>query len=177
MRLRRRANPCSAGEARARRLVVNEMPIHVISSLPEGLSEQVREQLRRLLMHLEELPKIALAPGAWQPPVDLCEMSDAIVIRIELPGVRREDLRVSILDNALKIEGRKQRLTPGRTEGEKPLRFVCLERSYGSFARTIALKWPVEVENISADLTDGVLHIRLPKTKSCGREVFIPINA
>ena len=153
------------------------MPIHVISSLPEGLSEQVREQLRRLLMHLEELPTVGLAPGAWMPPVDLCEMSDAIVIRIELPGVRQEDLRVSILDNALKIEGRKQRVTPSGAEAEKPLRFVCLERSYGNFARTIALKWPVEVEKISADLADGVLQIRLPKTKSCGREVLIPINA
>jgi HSP20 family protein len=153
------------------------MPIHVISALPEGLSEQVREQLRRLLMHLEELPTVGLAPGAWTPPVDLCEMSDAIVIRIELPGVRQEDLRVSILDNALKIEGRKQRVAPSGAEAEKPLRFVCLERSYGSFARTIALKWPVEVEKISADLVDGVLQIRLPKTKSCGREVLIPINA
>jgi len=153
------------------------MPIHVISSFPEGLSEQVRDQLRRLLMHLDELRTIAPTPGAWSPPVDLCEMSDAIVIRIELPGVRREDLRLSILDNALKIEGRKQRATPSGAEGEKPLRFVCLERSYGSFARTIALKWPVEVEKISAGLEDGVLHVRLPKTKTCGREVLIPINA
>ncbi len=153
-----------------------KMPKHLIQAVPPDISEEVREQLRRLLMHFEELRVVGTPAGAWLPSVDLCEMADAIIIRVEVPGVGRDDLRLSIYDNVLKIEGRKQRLQPRDSEEDKPLRYLCLERAYGRFERTIALRWPIEVEKVSAHLDDGVLEIRLPKTLSCGREVPIPIS-
>ncbi len=151
------------------------MPRQLIQ-VPLEISAQLREQLRRLLVHFEDVPLSSPKPGGWQPAIDLCEMPDAIVIRVELPGVERADVNLSILDNVLKIEGLKQRPASSDGAGERPLRYLCLERAYGKFERTIALKWSVDVERISARLKDGLLEIRLPKAISCGREVPIPIS-
>jgi HSP20 family protein len=150
-----------------------------LSPLPGDFSERLREQLRRLLLHFDELRLMATSPGAWLPPVDLCEMEDAIIVKVELPGVPRESVRVSMQDGMLKIEGRKERppLTVSHgTSDEKPLRFICLERAYGTFARSVALKWTIDAQHMSARLSNGILHIRLPKAQGCGREIVVPIT-
>jgi HSP20 family protein len=145
--------------------------------LPEEFSAHLREQLRRLLMHFEELRAFAPAPGVWLPPVDLCELEDALLVKVELPGVRREDVRLTILDSVLKIEGRKEQpAASSGASGERPIRFLCLERVYGAFTRSISLKWLIDAQQVSAQLTNGVLHIRLPKAPQCGREIVIPIT-
>jgi HSP20 family molecular chaperone IbpA len=62
-------------------------------------------------------------------------------------------------------------------ESEKPIRFICLERSYGNFAFSVAINWrPIIAEQISAKMSDGVLIIRLPKSPTCGREIAITIS-
>jgi HSP20 family protein len=150
-----------------------------LSPLPGDFSERLREQLRRLLLHFDELRLMATSPGAWMPPVDLCEMEDALLVNVELPGVARDSLRISIEDGMLKIEGRKERppLTVNQgADDEKPLRFICLERAYGAFTRSVALKWMIDVQHVSARLANGILHIRLPKAEGCGREIVIPIT-
>lgn len=150
-----------------------------LSPLPGDFSERLREQLRRLLLHFDELRLMATSPGAWLPPVDLCEMEDAILVNVELPGVARESMRISMQDGVLKIEGRKERppLTANHVaDDEKPLRFICLERAYGTFARSVALKWMIDVQHVSARLANGILQIRLPKAQGGGREIVIPIT-
>jgi HSP20 family protein len=150
-----------------------------LSQLSLDLSEQLRRQLRRMLARLDELRALAYNPNTWTPPVDVLELEDAILVRIEAPGVSSEQLRVALLDNLLKIEGRKERPnTTGRLlpEEERPMRFICLERTFGSFAVSIPLKWPINAAEVSAKLADGVLQIRLPKTSACGREISVPIS-
>src|SRR5205807_240868 len=101
----------------------------------------------------DELRLMATSPGAWLPPVDLCEMEDAILVNVELPGVARASLRISMHDGILKIEGRKERpsLTANHVaDDEKPLRFICLERAYGTFTRSVALKWMIDAPHVSA---------------------------
>ena len=156
---------------------MSSMPKHLIQALTPDLSEQLREQLKRLLVHFDELRVAPAFPGAWLPAIDLCELNDVIIIRVEIPGVVKDDIRLSLFDSVLKIEGRKQRLPEGEDEEGKPLRYLCLERSNGRFERTVVLQWPVEVEQITANLREGVLEIRLPKTIACGREVQIPISS
>jgi HSP20 family protein len=151
------------------------MPKPLMHPLPGTTSEQVRERLRRILAYFDEMRQLVPTPGAWLPPIDLCEMPDAILIRVELPGVRRDQVRMTINDNVLKIEGRKERTPPAGHE-TRAVRYLCLERSYGSFARTLVLQWPVEVGRISACFSAGVLTINVPKAPSCGREVVIPIG-
>jgi HSP20 family protein len=147
-----------------------------LSPLPQEFSERLRDQLRRLLLHFEELRSAAPpAPGSWLPPVDLCELDDAVVVRLELPGVAASSVRVTILDGLLKIEGAKESLYPPAEAEEKPQRYLCLERTSGTFARRVQLKWTIDVEHITAHLSNGILEIRLPKAQACGKELLIPI--
>ena len=149
-----------------------------LSPLPQEFSERLRDQLRRLLLHFEELRAAAPpAPGSWLPPVDLYEMDEAVVVRLELPGVTLSAVRLTILDGLLKIEGTKEAYPPSEqvNEQEKPLRYHCLERTSGTFARRVQLKWTIDLAHISARLANGILEIRLPKAQTCGKELLIPI--
>ena len=149
-----------------------------LSPLPVEFSDHLREQLRRLLLHFDEMRMLVPpTPGAWAPAVDLFEMEDTIIVRLELPGVAASDFRVTLLDGVLKIEGRKERVqTAAEESAERPLRYLCLERASGNFMRRVPLKWVVDTEGISTHLNDGILEIRLPKAHEAGREIEIPIN-
>lgn len=148
-----------------------------LNPLPEEFSEQLRKQLRRLLAQFDEIRVLTPAPGAWLPPLDVRELDDAIMVRLEVPGIPLEHLRVTMLDGTLKIEGRKERpATMHRAETEKPQRFLCLERPFGNFVRKVSMKWPIDVDGISSWLASGILNIRLPKARACGHEIVIPIT-
>lgn len=137
--------------------------------------------MRRMLARLEEMRAMAMSSSAqvaWSPPVDVCELEDAILVRAEVPGIPSEHVRVTLLDNVLKIEGRKERPNgAGKPlpEEERPVRFICLERTFGGFDFSLTLKWPIDTPNISAKMADGVLQIWLPKAGDYGREITIPI--
>lgn len=151
-----------------------------VSPLSKELSERLRDQLRRLLLYFDDVRSLAPpAPGVWTPTVDLCEMEDAVVVRVELPGVDAAHVKVSLLDGVLKVEGRKERAVPdvvNEVAGNRPPRFLCLERASGSFMRRVTLKWMIDVSQISARLADGILQVRLPKAKEAGREIVIAVT-
>ena len=92
------------------------------------------------------------------PSVDIFAEGNEIVIKAELPGIRREDINVKLSDHDLTISGEK------RSE-EKIERkdFLRLERSYGSFNRTVRLPEGVEIDKITASYRAGVLEVRMPK--------------
>lgn len=149
-----------------------------LSPFPQEYSERLRDQLRRLLLHFEEMRAAAPPmPGSWLPPVDLCEMNDAIIVRLELPGVSISNIRITIFDGILKIEGMKETWNPAActNEQEKPIRYLCLERTSGTFVRKVHLKWTIQLEGINAKLSNGILEIRLPKAQESGKELSIPI--
>ena len=149
-----------------------------LSPLPQEFSERLRDQLRRLLVHFEEMRAAAPpTPGSWLPPVDLYEMNDAVVVRLELPGVAVSSVRVTMLDGTLKIEGTKETssLTNQPAELDKPLRYLCLERTAGTFSRRVQLKWTIDLAHIVAKLSNGLLEIRLPKAQASGKELLIAI--
>lgn len=147
--------------------------------LSKEVAEQLRSQMRRMLVRLEELRMMASTPNTWTPPVDVYETDDSIFVSVELPGVAIEQVRIKILDSVLKVEGQKERANPTArllSEKDRPIRFVCLERSYGNFAFNVSLRWTVETEKVTAKLNAGVLQINLPKTKTSGREVSVSIT-
>ena len=149
-----------------------------LSPVPQEFSERLRDQLRRLLLHFEEMRAAAPpTPGSWLPPVDLYEMDEAVVVRLELPGVAASAVRITILDGTLKIEGTKETATPTAPtdEQDKPLRYLCLERTSGTFSRRVQLKWAIDLAHITAKLSNGLLEIRLPKAQASGKELLIAI--
>ncbi len=95
---------------------------------------------------------------AWAPAVEVFEKEDKYVVRADLPGVKEEDIGVSIEGDTLTIKGEK------KSESEiKEESYYCCERSYGSFYRSIALPSMVDAKKIEASYEDGVLEVSLPK--------------
>lgn len=98
------------------------------------------------------------AEMAWAPAVEVLDKDDKLVIRAELPGVKQEDMEVSIEGDTLMIKGEK------KVEKEtKEENYYRSERAYGSFYRSIALPSTVNASKIAADYEDGVLEVTLPK--------------
>lgn len=95
---------------------------------------------------------------AWAPSIDLYEKEDAFIIRAELPGVKLEDVDVSMTGDTLTIKG--ERKPP---EDVKEEEYECCEVCYGSFSRSIVLPKATEVDKIESTLQNGILEVRLPK--------------
>jgi HSP20 family protein len=95
----------------------------------------------------------------WMPPVDVQELEKEYLIKAELPEVKREDVKVEMLDGVLTIEGERK-----QEKEEKGKRFHKVERSYGKFVRQFALPNEVEPTKIQAEFKDGMLNVHLPKT-------------
>jgi HSP20 family protein len=123
--------------------------------------QRLRDRVGRLFAALQEatVAEDPLASGAWAPPVDLCEASDAVYIRIELPGLNADQIHIGLTNSQLRIWGDKKR----RTSRNRILSHLCSERSYGRFSRIVPLRWTVSIRDATAHLENGILLIRLPK--------------
>jgi HSP20 family protein len=99
-----------------------------------------------------------LMRGAWSPSVDIFENKDQIVLEAELPGMKPEDVNISIENNVLTIHG--ERKFEKKDEGDN---FHRVERSYGSFTRSFTLPPTVSSENAQAEFENGVLRLTLAK--------------
>jgi HSP20 family protein len=110
--------------------------------------------------------------SAWGPVIDVYESPAEIILRVELPGVRKDDLQLRWRDGLLTITGTKDR----QREGVEGGRYLCVERQYGKFRRDIAIRVPVDFRKSSADLRNGLLKIHLPKVVEQPGEAFIPIR-
>jgi HSP20 family protein len=108
--------------------------------------------------------------SAWYPAVDVFEDSDTVKIVAELPGVKPEDVKLSLEGNTLTIRGEKKQQAEERSE-----RVHRYERSYGSFERAFVLPSTVDGEKISADYRDGVLTVTVPKAERA-RPREIPVR-
>ena len=133
----------------------------------EALS--LRQASDRLLENSVVGPLRSTADASSGTAVDVVEQDGAVKVTASLPGVRPEDLSVSLTDNALTIRGEVRREDEDR-EG----RYHRKERYYGAFARTVALPVPVQAEKAEASFEDGVLTVTLPKTSNT-QSTHIPI--
>jgi len=114
------------------------------------------------LSHLgEELSQLFEAPLAgWLPALDVQEDKDNYTVRIELPGMKREDIEVSLEDGALTISGERKTETP--VEGTEVHR---QERFYGKFSRVLTLPTAVAADKVKATYKDGILTVTLAKAE------------
>jgi HSP20 family protein len=95
--------------------------------------------------------------AAWAPEIEVFDREGQYVVRADLPGLKKEDVRVEVTDNALILEGERRKEHEERKEG-----FYRSERSYGRFSRAVPLPEGVDTENVKAEFKDGVLEVRLP---------------
>lgn len=96
---------------------------------------------------------------AWLPAVDVFEKDDKFIVKAELPGMKEDDIDVSVVGNTLAIKGEKKTETEVKEED-----YYRCERSYGSFYRSVPLPATVDANKIEANYEDGILEVSLPKT-------------
>jgi len=98
--------------------------------------------------------------GMTAPSVDLSETDEALQIRMDLPGVKPEEIDVEVTGNTIRISGERK-----EEQEEQGKTFHRVERRSGSFARALTLPGAVEEDKVEAEYEDGVLNITLPKTE------------
>ena len=96
----------------------------------------------------------------WSPAVDIAESPEEYTIKAELPGMKKEDVKLSFCNDTLRIEG--ERTQEKEEHGKK---FHRIERAYGSFVRTFVIPNDVAEGSVNAEFKDGVLQVHLPRSK------------
>ena len=110
--------------------------------------------------------------GVWMPATDIQETKDDVVVSVEIPGMKKDEIKVTVQDNILTIRGEKK-----QEKEEKDINYHRIERNYGSFTRSFSLPTSVKADKISATYEAGVLRILLPKAeKAKPKEIPIAVN-
>jgi HSP20 family protein len=99
--------------------------------------------------------------GTWAPAVDVVQETDRFRVRADLPGMKREDIEVTINGDTLTISGEKKQESEAKKEG-----VYRAERYYGKFSRSLTLPSSVDASKIEATYRDGVLDISVPKSEA-----------
>ncbi len=120
----------------------------------------LRNELDRLFEPFAELTRGSQLLSVWNPAVDVFEDKDSIIVKAELPGMKKEDIDVSLHDGALSVSG--ERKSEEKFEDAETYRS---ERFVGRFHRTVTLPSPVSADKVKAQYKDGILMITLPKTE------------
>jgi HSP20 family protein len=109
----------------------------------------------RRLIKWETMPDVE-----WAPSLDIVDKKDHLLVRAEVPGVKKEDLEVSVDGNILSIKGEVK-----REETSKDETYYYCERCSGSFGRSVRLPFEVDPKKVDANLNEGILEIKLPRVE------------
>lgn len=114
----------------------------------------------------------ALQMPSWDPAVDVAEDENGYVVKVELPGVNRNDVKIVVQDRQLTIRGEKK-----QEKDTRDVNYHRVERSYGSFQRTFTLPSSVKSDKIEAGYSDGVLTVTLPKAEEArSKEIEVRVK-
>ena len=128
---------------------------------PIAVSNSLRSELDRLFDRLAFRPNWSLrtwSEADWIPAMDVEETDSSIIVRTELPGMKKDDIKVSGSRDSLCISGERR-----FDEEEKKKNYKRIERAYGKFQRCVSLPSDVDWDKCSAVYRDGVLELTLPK--------------
>ena len=125
-----------------------------------SIQDEMNQMFDRVFGRRGSSAEAAGGRATWAPAVDISERKDAYVVTVEVPGVKPEDLDVTLEDGLLTIQGER------RMEEETSERqYHRVERRYGGFRRSITLPSQVRSDSIEADYSDGVLQVVVPKAE------------
>ncbi|HEX5217818.1 MAG TPA: Hsp20/alpha crystallin family protein [Vicinamibacterales bacterium] len=123
--------------------------------------ETLSTRLNRLFNTAVARPDDEMPFGDWLPAMDVEETDADYLIKADLPAIRREDVKVGVTDGVLTIEGERK-----QEKEEKNRKFHKVERSFGKFVRRMSVPTDVDQSKIEAEVKDGLLRVRLPKSVS-----------
>ena len=110
--------------------------------------------------------------ATWVPAFDVYEYNGELVLKADLPGLKKEDIRIYLEDGALVLQGERKEETKVEKES-----FYLAECNYGTFYRRLPLTFAVDFDKIVAQFTDGVLEIHIPMpVKELPKAQEIPVN-
>jgi HSP20 family protein len=117
-------------------------------------------------------PEDDVSLSAWRPVVDIYATESAVVFKVELPGVKKENISVEVKDNVLTIRG--ERVDDSETAQDN---YYRRERIFGAFSRSFSLQQAVDPERIKARFKEGVLEVQIPKPEAdTPRQVSVSID-
>ena len=124
--------------------------------------EEMSDRLNRMFARpaVRTNGKETMIVADWIPTVDISETDGEYQIKAEIPDVRKEDVKVSLEDGVLTIQGERK-----QEKEEKGKKYHRIERSYGSFVRSFSLPDVIDEEKVKAEFKDGVLNLHLPKSE------------
>ena len=131
----------------------------------------LRDEMDRLFERIWDREPEALATNSgWAPALDLTENKDAVIVRIDLPGIEPKDVHVNMQNNVLTLRGKKE-----VEKTEKDETYYRMERQYGSFTRIVRLPVTVDGTKVKATFKHGMLMIVLPKVPEA-KAAEIPVE-
>jgi HSP20 family protein len=126
-----------------------------------GRLTDLRDEIDRLFeMPMAELAQTSQLLSGWTPALDMFEDKDQVVVRVEIPGMKKEDIEVSMHEDNLSIAGERK-----YEEKKEETEVYRAERFFGRFQRTVSLPALVQSDKIKAQYKDGILTITLPKAE------------
>ena len=125
----------------------------------EEMSDRLNRVFGRPTMR-HESSKETMTVTDWLPAVDISETEREYLINIELPEVKKEDVKVTLQEGVLVIHGERK-----QEKEEKGKKYHRVERSYGSFARSFTVPDGVDETKVAAEFKDGLLNLHLPKSE------------
>jgi HSP20 family protein len=120
----------------------------------------LREAMSQLFEESFVSPSVARRGQGFVPALDLSETADGYTAELAVPGLKAEDLEITVENGVLTIKGEIK-----QTIEDKKRNYHRVERRYGSFARTVGLPTTIQADAIKADLSDGVLRLEIPKAE------------
>jgi HSP20 family protein len=134
---------------------------------PFALMRQFTEDMDR---YFGQLPRVA-GDGAWMPAIEVKEKEGKLFVHAELPGVKREDVKVHIEGDVLIVEGERKQEKEEKREG-----YYHSERSYGKFYRSIELPEGAKIDQTAAQFKDGLLEVTVPIPEAKTKRQEVPIQ-
>jgi HSP20 family protein len=152
-------------------------PFEMLRMSPFSLMRRFTEEMDQYFAQLgmgRGGQSTAAGSGLFSPPVEVVERDGTLTVRVDLPGMTKDDVRVEITENILTIEGERRAEHEEKQDG-----MVQSERRYGMFRRQIALPEGVNAEQATASFKDGVLEVTMPapQRQAHGRQIEIQSGA
>ena len=132
---------------------MNEDPLQQLLKLRDRMNRLFEDSMTRFSSFGEGNPV-----GHWTPPADVHEEAGRLVVRVELPGMRREDVDLTVDEGTLVLRGERS-----MEAGHRPEDYHRLERSYGPFLRSFRLPLGIDSAAVKAEMHDGILVVTIPK--------------